>query len=121
MNMFFSNRKTIEFRLHHNTVNAQKMINWLFICNAIVRYAEKHPKEIISSANTISLQTIMGYYKEQFKTKEGAFLTEYLNAYIDDRTKYFLKDVAKGDIISKQEMNEDKTYVFTHNGISHLF
>lgn len=121
MNLFFSERNTAEFRLHHNTLNGQKMTNWLFMCNAIVRYAEKHSKEILSSSEPISLDTVLDYYATTFKTKEGKFLSSYLKAYVADRKAYFLKDYKRGDYISQAEIDSDKTYVFTYEGVDWLF
>jgi hypothetical protein len=121
MNMFFSERRTIEFRLHHNTVNGQKMINWLFICNAVVKYAEKHAKEIVSGNKPITVEQVLNYYAETFKTKHGKFLSAYLIAYFKDRVAYFNNDVRRGDFISQKEQDEDKGYVFEYEGTTHLF
>jgi len=35
----FGKRGTIEFRVHPPTLNPIKAINWLFICNAILKFA----------------------------------------------------------------------------------
>lgn len=116
MNMFFSDRKTMEFRLHHATTNGQKMINWLFICNAILKYAEKHPREILSNGEPITLDRIVNYYADHFKTKEANGLSIYLKAYIADRKAYFLKDRKNGDLESKKETADDKTFTYPYNG-----
>lgn len=121
MNMFFSDRKTMEFRLHSATTNGQKMINWLFICNAILKYAEKYPKQILSNGDPISLDSILDYYSTHFKTKEATFLSNYLKAYVANRKEYFLNDRKKGDLESKKEMTGDKDFVFTFEGVSNLF
>lgn len=121
MNMFFSQRKTMEFRIHHATTNGQKMINWLFICNAILKYAEKNPKHILSSSNPISLDTIMDYYAEHFKTKESKQLSSYLKAYIANRKAYFLGEKKNGNLQCAEEQVADKTYVFEHEGVTELF
>lgn len=121
MNMFFSNRRTIEFRLHHNTVNGQKMVNWLFICNAICQYAATNADEILSSNTPISLDKVIDHYGEAFKVPHAKFLSEYLKAYVKDRKEYFLKDYKNGDFISRKETEEDKTYVFRYEGVDWLF
>jgi hypothetical protein len=121
MNMFFSKRKTMEFRLHSATTNGQKMINWLFICNAILKYAEKYPIQILSTSDPISLDTIMDYYATHFKTKEAIFLSNYLKAYIANRKEYFLNDKKKGDLESKKELTGDKDFTFTFENVTHLF
>ena len=121
MNMFFSERKTIEFRLHQATTNGQKMTNWLFICNAIVKYAQQNPRKILSSPDTISLNEVMDYYKDTFKSEEAGFLSDYMKAYIADRKAYFANDIAKGDYESKKELQTDKDYVFEYKGVLWLF
>ena len=46
--LIFSSARTVEYRIHTPTLNFTKIVNWLFICIAISRYAEKYPKEIIT-------------------------------------------------------------------------
>jgi hypothetical protein len=121
MNMFFSERKTIEFRLHQATTNGQKMVNWLFICNAILKYAEKNARKILSSADKISLNEVLDYYKDNFKTKEADFLSRYLKAYVEDRKQYFANDNARGDYESRKELVGDKTYSFGFEDVTWLF
>lgn len=121
MNMFFSERRTIEFRLHHNTLNGQKMVNWLFICNAICQYAVQNADAILSSADPISLETVLDHYANSFKSSHAKFLSEYLKAYVKDRKEYFQNDYKNGDFISKKEIAEDKEYVFSYEGVNWLF
>jgi hypothetical protein len=121
MNLFFSERYTAEFRLHHATLNGQKMVNWLFICNAVVRYAEMHAKSILSAGTPIPLDDVLEYYATTFKTKEGRFLSDYLKAYVKNRKDYFLADYKKGDYVSEREQKNDKSFVFEYEGISWLF
>jgi hypothetical protein len=121
MNMFFSPRRTVEFRLHHCTLNGQKMVNWLFICNAICQYAAQNADAILSSAEPINLNSILDYYGETFKSDHAQFLSSYLKAYVADRKAYFSRDKANGDYISENEMKNDKEYVFTYEGVSWLF
>jgi hypothetical protein len=116
MNMFFSDRKTIEFRLHQNTLNHHKMIPWLFICHAIVRYAEKHAKEILQSGEPIVVSTILDFYKDQHKTESAKFLSNYLKAYYNNRVEYFQNDLKNGDVVSQKEVDFDKKFTFTHEG-----
>jgi hypothetical protein len=97
------------------------MILWLYICNAIVKYAEVHAKEILSSNAPISLDEVLNYYKSTFRTKEASFLSNYLKAYVKDRKDYFLKDQKRGDYVSEKEMADDKTFVFKYEGIDWFF
>jgi len=121
MNTLFSTRNTVEFRLHTPTVNSQKIINWLFIVNAIARYAVLNSREILTSSKKITLSSVLNYYKDTFRIPQAEFLSEYLKAYVDERTEAFQKDYIKGDYLSSWELEGDKTYEFKHKNISHLF
>jgi hypothetical protein len=120
MNTIFSERNTAEFRLHTPTTNSQKVINWLFICNAIVKYADTHCNRILTSKGGISLKEVLSYYSDNFG-KKGEFLSEYLLAYIEERKAKFFRDYQKGDFISAWEMKEDRDYTFTYKGVTDLF
>ncbi len=121
MNSMFSERNTIEFRLHTPTVNSQKTINWLFICNAIVRYAILNSRTILMSNKKISLDDVMEYYGNTFRVPQADFLSRYLKAYIQERKEYFAADFKKGNVMSKEEMLTDKQYEFKFENVTHLF
>lgn len=121
INLFFSERRTIEFRLHHATRNGQKMINWLFICSAILQYAEANAKLILTNTKAITLNDILDYYADHYKNKDSQFLSEYLKAYVEDRKNYFLNDFKNNDYISQAEMDNDKKYTFEYKGVQWLF
>jgi hypothetical protein len=42
-------RGTIEFRLHHGTVNARKLTMWAAVCSAIIQYVKDHTDEEIAA------------------------------------------------------------------------
>lgn len=119
MNMIFSERGTAEFRLHTPTTNSHKMVAWLFICNAVVRYAAQYEKQIFQRKGTIPLEEVLGYYANNYGD-EGRFLSEYLTAYVEERKEAFFKDYEKGDKVSKWEMDGDKKYTFTYKGVRSL-
>ena len=54
--LFFGNNKTVEFRCHTNTFNKHKIMHWVFITSAIVKYASLNRGKSIGS---ISLQEIL--------------------------------------------------------------
>jgi len=120
MNTLFSGRNTAEFRIHTPTTNPQKIVNWLFICNAIVRYANTHTNKILLSNLPITLNEIIDYYGRNFGEK-GKFLSEYLKEYVKQRKEGFLKDYVNGDHVSMHELENDKKYTFTYNNTTHLF
>ena len=119
MNTIFSNRNTVEFRLHGPTTNNQKIINWLFICNAIIKYAENNTNRILLTNCAISLNDILSYYNRY--GSKGKFLTEYLQAYVQSRKDAFLEDYQNGDRVSEWDYKNDSGYKFTYNNITNLF
>lgn len=121
MPMMLSPRRTVEFRVHQGTVNPIKTINWLFICNAIIGYAQSHSKEILTSADPIPIKEILDWYGVNFKTETATFLSEYLNAYFKSRQEEFQKDYIKGDLISDWDLEKDRFYTFNYKGVSSLF
>lgn len=120
INTLFSNRGTLEFRIHEPTVNSQKVTNWLFIVNAFVKYAQNNQKKIFSSSK-ISIEEVLNYYKNSFNNETAKFLSEYLIAYFNSRKEIFAKDLANGDIVSNHWLVNDKEYEFKYNGVTHLF
>lgn len=119
MNTIFSNRNTVEFRLHTPTTNVQKMINWLFICNAIVRYANLNSSKILLNKTKITLNDVLSYY--DIFGERGKFLSAYLKAYVDERKRMILSDIKNGDKISEWDVKNDKNYVFTFGNTNYLF
>lgn len=120
MNVFFSKRNTVEFRLHTPTTNQQKIVNWLFICNAIIKYVNKHASRILLSNEPISLSEVLSFYAEEFGSR-GRFLSDYLIAYVEERKERFYQDYLKNDRLSNWEIDEDKTYEFKYQNTKHLF
>lgn len=56
--------RTIEFRVHPPTTNAIKVINWIFICNAILKYAEEYketPENLFDVINTVYSRHLSSY------------------------------------------------------------
>lgn len=114
INSVFSNRNTIEFRLHTPTFNAIKIINWLLICNAICKYAERYPLRCIDSTK-VKFDDVLSYYEMTNPTEYTKFATQYLKAYVAERTKMFKADKRREDFTSQHELDGDKAYTFTHN------
>ena len=72
-------RGTIEFRHHHGTVNADKIINWAKICESVINYAMNHSeKDLLNDPefNGLPMHTILSrdlynYYVERKEHFEG--------------------------------------------------
>ena len=74
INMLFGNNiKTVEFRVHNATTNIDKLVNWLYICMAILNYAENGTpiksiilKDVIEfSYNEETTAILLDYIKER--------------------------------------------------------
>lgn len=123
MNMFFGDRSTVEFRLHHNTTNPYKLVNWLYITRAIIYYAQVHADDILKmdADDKISLRSVINIYRDMNAlNSDAAFLSEYLNAYIKERKAFFLKLFKNRDIHADEETNLDSVYSFIYKGKSLL-
>lgn len=126
VNCVFSDSGTIEFRLHSSTLNFTKVLNWLLICAAIVKYAETHTKEIVSgSMKNINLDTVLLGYSNNFRDKKntnayGLFVYNYLKAYVKERNLYFKEQASKELFLGLDDMEKDSKYEFNFNGISSL-
>lgn len=127
VNSVFSKSHTIEFRLHTATTNPNKVINWILICAAIVKYAENHTKDIISGKiNNINLNTILAGYTNHFcehkqENMYGVFVYNYLKEYVASRKEFFKKLNEKKDFLGKEEFNNDASYVFDYHGVTELY
>lgn len=119
MNTIFSDRNTVEFRLHNGTTNPQKVITWLFICNAIIKTATLKAGQIITG-KTFTLNDVLEYYLTT-KTQSGREMYEYLFAYVAKRKEYFANDYKNGDVMSLRELDEDKNFKYNINEVSQMF
>lgn len=116
INSIFSNRNTLEFRLHTPTFNSTKVINWLLICNAICKYAEKYPMACITNEK-VTFEDVLNFYRDNNTSSEySAFVSRYLIAYVKQRNKVFAEDKKKGDLLSTHEFESDKNYTFELEG-----
>lgn len=111
VNPVFGKQDTIEFRLHTATLNSDKILNWLLICAAIIKFAQSHPEKCLGS-KPITLQEVLEYYKNLKNTPYGAKLTQNLINYYNSRKEYFEAKTAKSDYIVPEEFKNDLTYSF---------
>lgn len=116
INLFTSSRNTCEFRAHHAVLHPDKAINWLFICIAIVRYAEQHSSHLIVESNKVSITEVLNYYRDTVKTKYGIKVSKYLNDYYASRVAYFKKKRDAGDALVKEDYLLEEEYSFD-NGV----
>ncbi len=115
MNLFFTHRHTLEARLSSATTNKDKVINWFLICVAIIRYSQKYSKEIITRDRTISIKEVLDIYPTLFPNDSKAiFVSKYLYNYFLERQERCKRDLARGDVKSMWDINEDKNYVYSY-------
>lgn len=114
MNMFFSNRDTIEFRLHTPTLNYQKAIYWLFICRAIILYTETNSKKIIEGEKT-SIKDVLFIYKDVYKDSFSETLSNKLLEYYNMRCDYFKTLSNKMEYAPNDELDSDKTFTIKNS------
>lgn len=113
LNCIFTDRNTVEFRCFQNTTNPHKMVNWLFLCAAIVKYAERNVSKILTKDEPITLKEVMDIYKVLNPTnKDAIFVSDYLNAYIEDRKEYFMSLIENNDYEAQDDTKHDKEFEF---------
>lgn len=123
----FSRSGTVEFRLHPPTVNFTKTINWLFICNAFVRFAEANKQAIIAGKlSKVTLADIISGYTTDFgnniyEDKVGKQISDYLQIYIDERKKMFAADYKNKNYLGTGEFEQDPSYRFTDGNMNTIF
>ena len=111
VNPLFGKRDTIEFRIHTPTLNSDKIINWLMMCIAIIKFAETKVKVCISK-NKIPFTDVLNIFSLMRKSSYSLFLTRKLKEYYNNRVEYFAKDFKNGDYISEKELLSDDTFEF---------
>lgn len=111
INPIFGKRDTIEFRIHTPTTNPDKIINWLLMCIAVVRFAEDNVDHCIK-LNKISFAEVLDYYGDTFATSYTKGLSQNLKDYYNHRVEYFEQDFKNKDYISKAELKEDESFTF---------
>lgn len=99
------------------------MVNWLYMCVAIVKYAQQNILQILTMPDTenISFKKVLSVYETSYpKDNNAKRLSEYLIQYFLSRQLSFAKDFSKRDFISEWDMTTDKTYKFVFNDLDGL-
>ena len=102
INMLFgSNVKTVEFRVHNATTNFDKLVNWLYICMAILNYAEDG-----TPMDKITLKDVI-----EFSYSEDT--SSVLIDYISERKEYNKMCQSKyNDVYGYFDLMDDKEMSF---------
>lgn len=97
------------------------MINWLFICLAIIKYAQHNSKALITSDRAVSLKEVLDIFQVLYPLDAKAkFLSEYLYQYFKQRQSKCKKDLEREDYISEWDIRDDKKYEFEYEGVKGL-
>jgi len=99
VSLLFGGRGTVEFRIHNPTTDSAKVINWLYVCNAILKYTENNYKEIIES----SLSTAVPI-KHILRAVYPRKYSEFLSNYLESKRNLHASEANVGDIQGKHTL-----------------
>jgi hypothetical protein len=109
----FGKSGTVEFRIHGPTFNHDKIINWLYIISAIVKFAEKYKNEISSNPELISNINLKRIILDVYE--DSNVLSNYLLEYVEYRKSLMKEHSKMGDCIGKIDLKEDNILNFKSN------
>jgi len=113
MNVLFKKtNQTLEFRLHHATNNKYKLLNWVAICAAVLRYAENNQDLILDRELKINLKDVISDLKNYIDHPNIEFACSYLNDYIISRKETFCNNFLGRNIEVHEEFFNDDKYTF---------
>ena len=99
--LIWGGRGTVEFRCHTPTFSTPKVINWLFIVIAILKYARKHTAELISKPfKGLAPVTLKSIIEEAYPKKISGVLLKY----VEDRTTHYS---CKNDNTGEEEIGHE--------------
>lgn len=100
--LIWGNRGTVEFRCHIPTMQYQKVINWLFIVVAILKYAKKHAILLTSKPyDKLPKLSLYDVISDTYPLQISTILCKY----IEDRVTYYSN---KNDEIGEMEIMEEE-------------
>jgi len=98
--LVFYPSRTIEFRVHQGTFNKYKMVYWLLICNAMVKYVE-----MTSSHEKVEMMDMFSKVYPEGNTAEALY-THYM-----DMCSYYEAYDEISDLSYTKDVSDDKKYV----------
>lgn len=102
--LIFSNRGTVEFRIHPPTHNEVKVFNWIMVCSGILQYATKYQHEIIRRGyNKITLAQVLS---EVYPRN----ISNYLIDYMVSRKATFQSLEISGEASCESDIKKDSKY-----------
>lgn len=89
--LMFTNGKTVEFRLHTPTYDDNKVMNYVAICSAIIKYTMRNEETILSQNNLYNLSLL-----DVVASETGGRLRDNLFHYIESRMMHSRKHLLDG-------------------------
>lgn len=124
----FSQKQTIEWRLHTPTFNHVKVSNWLFICAGIIQFAEQFTNEILKNEVPFSLMHVLSCYSNNFfksfyETEYSQNVAKYLQDYVEFRKIMMKKSFENKDFYAYDtiEFKKDSKFTFSSAGLNSLY
>lgn len=101
---FFHKEKTrlVEFRVHPPTTDPNKILTWLAICAAIIRYANNHKEELVNSVRDRSKFLLIDVLQEveQVSPDLHTYLADYVSTLQELRYQQRLDTIMKANLAS---------------------
>lgn len=110
ISLIFGSRGTVEFRIHNPTIDPNKIVNWLLICSAILKYAEEHTDELINSTLNSSKSLF-----DIIKSVYSKSVTNYLIGYLGWKSKEHAEEAKKNDIEGNKMLQDEYAGKFIPN------
>lgn len=124
----FSQKQTIEWRLHTPTFNHVKVSNWLFICAGIIQFAEQFTNEILRNEVPFSLNHILScytnnFFKSFYETDYSQNVAKYLQEYVEFRKIMMKKSFENKDFYAYDtiEFKKDSKFAFSSAGLNSIY
>lgn len=110
--LFKPHGKTCEFRLHGPTFNSEKIINWLFICSALLQYADKHTEELIDPTKNSKYTYTLQYILEDIYPQ---YIANILITYCEMRESFFTICAEQfNDLCGQSDLENDAKLRYTN-------
>jgi hypothetical protein len=98
--LVFYPSRTIEFRIHQGTLNKYKIIYWLLMCMAMVKYAESDS----TTSDKIDIREIFKFAYPEENTAEALIL------HYEDMCKYYSNYKEEEDLSYLKDTQDDASY-----------
>lgn len=108
----FSQQETVEWRIHNPTFNPNKIVNWIYILNAITQYVYRNRDEISSLKLDISGLKLKDIINDIYCSHEE--VRDYISAYITYRKSVIKKCNANEDYIGDYDIENDNMPGFNY-------